>query len=203
MGALKIAVEYFYCSWFSRFNECENGPRSGIWVESYNDIFKRLHFARLFLNQNCTFLLSSRGNFCLFGHKREEKRWININVLCCIFTPCFLGKILWWMLDIKLQGKVKWRKYECNEAFGYIYLYGMRFKSSVYFKIRLCDGWVFMANHCSNFGTSVTGSMKVRLRLRRSSLLKFIPHTPLWPSAFGLVFGKRAPGTAPCPICGM
>lgn len=38
--------------------------------------------------------------------------------------------------------------------------------------MRLCDGWVFIENHCSRRGTSVTGSMKVRFLLRRSSAVK-------------------------------
>lgn len=81
-------------------------------MASYRDILSRLHLARRFLNQNCTFLDSSRGNFCR---------------------------------------------------------YGMRFSSSVYLAIRLCDGCVLCSNHCSSRGTSLTGSMNVRFRFRRSS----------------------------------
>lgn len=81
-------------------------------MASYKDIFSRLHLARRFLNQNWTFLASSRGNF--------------------------------------------WR-------------YGMRFSSSVYLAIRLCDGCVLCSNHCSSLGTSLTGSINVRFRFRRSS----------------------------------
>lgn len=81
-------------------------------MASYSDILSRLHLARRFLNQNCTFLDSSRGNFCR---------------------------------------------------------YGMRFSSSVYLAIRLWDGCVLCSNHCSSRGTSLTGSMNVRFRFRRSS----------------------------------
>lgn len=44
---------------------CIACPMPAICTVSYSDTFRRLHFARRFLNQNCTFLLSSRGNFCL------------------------------------------------------------------------------------------------------------------------------------------
>lgn len=48
----------------------------------------------------------------------------------------------------------------------------MQFNSSVYFSIKLWEGWVFKENHCSSRGTSVTGSIKVRLRFLRSSAVR-------------------------------
>ena len=71
------------------------------------------------------------------------------------------------------------------------------FKSSVYFSIRLCDGCVFNANHCSSFGTSVTGSMKVRFRLRRSSFDILDKFRPLgFISAFGGIPAAAAAAAA-------
>lgn len=132
------------------------------------------------------FCFPSVETFAYSIKKKERKRTKQNDVRNLIWYGVCSSKIAYFqaLRDKKQKHRLK------------THLYGIRFKSSVYFNIKLCDGCVFIENHCSNLGTSVTGSMNVRLRLRRSSRDKFKPGD--MPS--GPLFGTKAPLWF---ICGM